>query len=314
MDKICCIVLNYNDASTTLSLTEELMASRLLTDLVVVDNCSTDDSWERLAVLKSRSANERSSEGGEGGKRAWGPAVHLLRTEKNGGYGAGNQAGIDYAMANLAPDYIAIANPDIHVSDRCIFRVKEALRRQENGAAASAWVKSPQGRRLFSYWDLLPMWKDLLDTEAVCRRIFRPWLITPVGRLPRGDDEKSRIVGALPGSFFMLKMSCFNREEAGNIFDKNIFLYYEEKVLARKLAARGLAELLVTDVSYIHAHSVSIDKSIRGMTAKQRLLHESKLYYYKTYLGAGMIKLTAARAFLRLVLAEAWLLSGGWRK
>ena len=47
MDKICCIVLNYNDASTTLSLTEELMASRLLTDLVVVDNCSTDDSWER---------------------------------------------------------------------------------------------------------------------------------------------------------------------------------------------------------------------------------------------------------------------------
>ena len=70
----------------------------------------------------------------------------------------------------------------------------------------------------------------------------------------------------------------------------------------------------MTDVSYIHAHSVSIDKSIRGMTAKQRLLHESKLYYYKTYLGAGMIKLTAARAFLRLVLAEAWLLSGGWRK
>ena len=301
MDKICCIVLNYNDAPTTLSLTEELMASRLLTDLVVVDNCSTDDSWERLAVLKRRSANERSSEGGEGGKRACGPAVHLLRTEKNGGYGAGNQAGIDYAMANLAPD-------------RCIFRVKEALRRQENGAAASAWVKSPQGRRLFSYWDLLPMWKDLLDTEAVCRRIFRPWLITPVGRLPRGDDEKSRIVGALPGSFFMLKMSCFSREEAGNIFDKSIFLYYEEKVLARKLEARGLAELLVTDVSYIHAHSVSIDKSIRGMTAKQRLLHESKLYYYKTYLGAGMIKLTAARAFLRLVLAEVWLLSGGWRK
>ena len=139
MDKICCIVLNYNDAPTTLSLTEELASSRLLTDLVVVDNCSTDDSWERLAVLKNRSAHERSAGSREGGKRAWGPAVHLLRTEKNGGYGAGNQAGIDYAMANLAPDYIAIANPDIHVSDRCIFRVKEALKRQENGAAASAW-------------------------------------------------------------------------------------------------------------------------------------------------------------------------------
>ena len=99
-----------------------------------------------------------------------------------------------------------------------------------------------------------------------------------------------------------------------SMFDENVFLYYEEKVLGRKLRDMGLKTVLVTDTFYVHAHSVSIDKTVGKILAKQKILHKSKLYYYKTYLGAGMIKLTAARAFLRLVLAEAWLLSGGWRK
>ena len=312
MDKICCIILNYNDAHTTLALAGELSGSRCLSDILVVDNHSSDDSWEQLAVLTTdRTSREKQQDRKPEEK---GPAVHLIRTAHNGGYGAGNQAGIDYAMEHLSPDYIVIANPDIHVSDACILRVKEALARQENAAAASALVRSPEGKRLFSYWDLLPMWKDLLDTEPLCRRIFKPWLITPVGRLPRGADGRSRVVGALPGSFFMLKMRCFNRREAGSLFDKNIFLYYEEKVLGRKLQSMGLAELLVGDVSYVHAHSVSVDKSLRTMAAKQKILHRSKLYYYENYLGAGPVRLAAARLFLGLVLGEVWILTGGWRK
>ena len=312
MDKICCIILNYNDAHTTLALAGELSGSRCLSDILVVDNHSSDDSWEQLAVLKTdRTSREKQQDRKPEEK---GPAVHLIRTAHNGGYGAGNQAGIDYAMEHLSPDYIVIANPDIHVSDACILRVKEALARQENAAAASALVRSPEGKRLFSYRDLLPMWKDLLDTEPLCRRIFKPWLITPVGRLPRGADGRSRVVGALPGSFFMLKMRCFNRREAGSLFDKNIFLYYEEKVLGRKLQSMGLAELLVGDVSYVHAHSVSVDKSLRTMAAKQKILHRSKLYYYENYLGAGPVRLAAARLFLGLVLGEVWILTGGWRK
>ena len=312
MDKICCIILNYNDAHTTLALAGELSGSRCLSDILVVDNHSSDDSWEQLAVLKTdRTSREKQQDRKPEEK---GPAVHLIRTGHNGGYGAGNQAGIDYAMEHLSPDYIVIANPDIHVSDACILRVKEALARQENAAAASALVRSPEGKRLFSYWDLLPMWKDLLDTEPFCRRIFKPWLITPAGRLPRGADGRSRVVGALPGSFFMLKMCCFSRREAGSLFDKNIFLYYEEKVLGRKLQSMGLAELLVGDVSYVHAHSVSVDKSLRTMAAKQKILHRSKLYYYENYLGAGPVRLAAARLFLGLVLGEVWILTGGWRK
>ena len=307
MDKICCIILNYNDAHTTLALAGELSGSRCLSDILVVDNHSSDDSWEQLAVLKAN----RTSRGKQqnGGPEEKGPAVHLIRTGHNGGYGAGNQAGIDYAMEHLSPDYIIIANPDIHVSDACILRVKEALARQENAAAASALVRSPEGKRLFSYWDLLPMWKDLLDTEPFCRRIFKPWLITPAGRLPRGADGRSRVVGALPGSFFMLKPGLLTPQDIEGLFDSRIFLYYEEKVLGRKFQEMGLKTVLVTDESYVHAHSATIDKSLKRMVDKQRLLHQSKLYYYREYLHAGPALMAAAGVALDIILAEVWFLT-----
>lgn len=287
MVNISCIILNYNDSATTIRLAEEIKGFSCLGSIVVVDNCSSGDEWKKLQVLKT-----------------YGGRIRLLRTRYNGGYGKGNQAGIIYAMKEFQPDYIIIANPDIHVTEACILRVLEALERQEDGAAASAMVDAPDGRRLFSYWDLLPLWKELLDTGLIARRVFKKILKTPLEKLPPAADGTSRLVGALPGSFFMLKMSCFTRKESRNLFDRNLFLYCEEKVLGKKLAARGWTEVLVTDASYVHAHSVSIDRNVSGIAAKQAILHKSKLYYYRRYLHAGPAAMACARVYLAAVLLE----------
>lgn len=114
----------------------------------------------------------------------------------------GNQAGINYAVEYLEADYIIIANPDIHVTSRCIERVKQALDNTEGAVMASARVTDPQGKDLFSYWTLLPLWKDLLDTGLITRRLFKDMLNTPPYRLPNAGDEGSRLVDAVPGSFF----------------------------------------------------------------------------------------------------------------
>ena len=238
------------------------------------------------------------------------PSLWLIRTDENGGYGSGNQAGIDYAMEYLEPDYIIIANPDVHFSDDCVKRLKEALEAREDGAIASAIVTDPDGRELFSYWDLLPMWKDLLDTAPLARRMFASVLKTPLLKLPESGDGNTRIVGALPGSFFMIKTGCFTPGDLEELFDRNVFLYYEEKILGQKLKALGLKALLAADARYVHAHSVTIDKCYKKAADRQRLLHESKLYYYKHYLHRGSASLAAARIFLGAVLAEVSVLTG----
>ena len=293
MDNISCIVLNYNDAPTTMNLVRELEELEILSSIVVVDNHSTDDSWQQLKVL-------------EQGEKT---RVYLLQTGNNGGYGSGNQAGIDFAADRLEADYLIVANPDIHVTRKCVLRVKEALDHTEGSALASAIVTDPKGNSLFSYWKLLPFWMDLLDTGLITRRLFGPLLNDPPGKLPVGGDSGCRLVDALPGSFFMLRRDRLPEGTVHSLFDKNIFLYYEEKVLGRNLKVLGLKTVLVTDASYVHAHSVSIDKSVGKIVGKQKLLHKSKLYYYKKYLHAGPVRMAFARAFLGVVLAEVWVLT-----
>lgn len=297
MEGLCCIILNYNDASTVISLAGELEKSSCLTDLVIVDNCSRDDSWERLQAFKSGLKDPRVP-------------IHLVKTKENGGYGMGNQAGIDYAMEHLEPDFIIIANPDIHVGDRCILRIKEALKSSEKAAAASAMVMRPDGTKDISFWPLLPWWKELFDTGLITRRLFKRWLQVPLRALPIDPESKCRLAGAVPGSFFMIKMSCFQGQEASRLFDPQVFLYCEEKILGQKLKKRGLSVILAEDESYVHAHSVSIDKSVSSIGAKQKLLHESKLYYMRDYLQAGRVKMAASRVFLTAVLLEVRFLTG----
>ena len=139
---ICAVILNYNDAQTTMKLTESWKNSKVIRNIIIVDNCSTDDSWEKLGEFKEEFASDHPDDPDK-------VQLHLFRTTENGGYGSGNQAGIDYAVQYLEPDYIIIANPDVQVSDACILRVADALEKQEDGAVASAMVVDVKGTVLF---------------------------------------------------------------------------------------------------------------------------------------------------------------------
>lgn len=280
MSKISCVILNYNDAPMAEKLLEEILPYSCLDDIILVDNHSTDDSAERLKKW-------------EDGR------VHLLLAEKNGGYGSGNNLGISYALEELNSDYIIIANPDVVFSRQCVYDMKNTLEAKPEYALVSAMVKGTDGRNLFSCWKLLPQFLDLLDTGLITRRLFKRFLCYgPSHFLKRPYVE----VDAVPGSFFMIDAAA--ARECGPLFDEEVFLYYEEKILGQKLKKQGKKTLLLTSQSYIHAHSVTIDKTVGNIAAKQKILHESKLYYYQKYLGAGPVKMAAAKVFLDIVMLE----------
>ena len=63
--RINCVILNFNDGETVARLVHMIYDYDYLEKIVLVDNHSTDDSWEKLQVLKDEK-------------------VELIRTEKNG--------------------------------------------------------------------------------------------------------------------------------------------------------------------------------------------------------------------------------------
>lgn len=284
---ISCIILNYNDPETTISLVNSLVNYEILDSIVIVDNCSTDDSVSRLQSLA-------------GGK------VHVISTEKNGGYGYGNNHGIRYAHGTLHASHVLIANPDVKVTEECIQAMKDSFLKISRLGIAAAVTRDGTGEVTLSSWRLNGLLGDLLDTGLITRRIFAHWLNDRPELKADSEMERYVYVDAVLGSLFMADINALM--ECG-LYDEDVFLYYEEKILGFQLKKKGYGTILLLNQSYIHLHSVSINKNVKSILKKQAILHESKLHYYKNYLGINRFQECLARAFLAFLMAEIWFLT-----
>ena len=65
-------------------------------------------------------------------------------------------------------------------------------------------------------------------------------------------------------------------------FDDNVFLFYEEDILANKLQKLGFTEMSINNVSFKHFESQSINKALNYYNKIKRL-QKSKMYYQKEY-------------------------------
>ncbi|MEY8354036.1 glycosyltransferase [Lachnospiraceae bacterium 54-53] len=289
---ISCIILNYNDAGTTISLVRSIRDYEVLDSIVVVDNHSTDDSAGKLTALA-------------GGK------VHVILSEKNGGYGYGNNLGIRYARQNLHATHVLIANPDVKVSEECIRALKTSFSKTDRLAVAAAVATDGTGAITLSSWRLNGLLFDLLDTGLITRRLLkrrlndRPELKADLKNAKRGG-ERCAYVDAVAGSLLMADLHALM--ECG-LYDEEVFLYYEEKILGFKLREKGYRTVLLLNRSYVHLHSVTVDKNVKSILKKQALLHKSKLHYYKNYLGINRFQECLVRVFLGVLMAEIWFLT-----
>jgi len=284
---ISCIILNYNDPETTISLVNSIVNYEILDSIVIVDNCSTDDSVSRLQVLA-------------GGK------VHVISTEKNGGYGYGNNHGIRYAHGTLHASHVLIANPDVKVTEECIQAMKDSFLKISRLGVAAAVTRDGTGEVTLSSWRLNGLLGDLLDTGLITRRIFAHWLNDRPELKADSEKERYVYVDAVLGSLFMADMNALM--ECG-LYDEEVFLYYEEKILGFQMKKKGYGTILLLNQSYIHLHSVSINKNVKSILKKQAILHKSKLHYYKNYLGINRFQECLVRAFLAFLMAEIWFLT-----
>ncbi|MSS10850.1 glycosyltransferase family 2 protein [Clostridium sp. WB02_MRS01] len=284
---ISCIILNYNDPETTISLVNSIVNYEILDSIVIVDNCSTDDSVSRLQALA-------------GGK------VHVISAEKNGGYGYGNNHGICYAHGTLHASHVLIANPDVKVTEECIQAMKDSFLKISRLGIAAAVTKDGTGEVTLSSWRINGLLGDLLDTGLITRRIFAHWLNDRPELKADSEKERYVYVDAVLGSLFMADMNALM--ECG-LYDEEVFLYYEEKILGFQMKKKGYGTILLLNQSYIHLHSVSINKNVKSILKKQAILHKSKLHYYKNYLGINRFQECLVRAFLAFLMAEIWFLT-----
>lgn len=282
---ICCVILNYNDYETTVKLLLKIRGYETITHIVIVDNKSLDESFQ---IFKQYETHK----------------IHVIQSDKNGGYGYGNNYGIRYSCRVLKADYILIANPDVIFTEDCIIKMKNALINNADFAAAAPVMKNPKGQISKTIaWKLPTVKQDVLQASIVFDRIIRNKMYYDPEYF---KDKKMCSVECIPGSLLMVNSEIMI--DFG-MYDEAFFLFGEEKLLGYKFKNQGYKTVLLLDCDYIHNHSVTIDKNLHSEFTKKRIFLSSKLIFLKKYKRVSGFKLLLIKVFFAYTLLEILIIS-----
>ncbi|WP_329802698.1 glycosyltransferase family 2 protein [Holdemanella biformis] len=276
---IGCVVLNYNDADTTLDLLKRIEPMEIIDQIVLVDNKSTDNSLERL---KEQESNK----------------VHVVCAKKNGGYGSGNNVGIEYLRKNYSCDYIIIANPDVIFDESVIKKMVNEFD-EDTVIVAPLTLDSKKERQLPIAWKV-PTVKDyFLFSSIVLNKIFKPFQY-PTQFFNTDICE----VDCVQGCLFMLNNSLIEDK----LYDENIFLFFEESCIGKQFKDKGYKTKLLMNVDYIHNHSVSINKAFNSEARKRKITLDSFYTYFEDYYSLSGFTKGIMRIYKKIIYIENYIL------
>lgn len=272
---VSCIILNYNDADTTIRLIEHSKDFTAFNKLVVVDNLSTDDSFERLTTYAC-------------------DHIHVISSDKNGGYGYGNNVGIKYVRDVLHDEYCVIANPDVIFENETVSALLNYIAHDPTCAIVAC---SQKNASRYSAWKETGLAGDLIFNSILLNKLFQPRYY-PASFF---EQEVCKVY-AVSGCFFMARVEALF--DIG-LYDEDFFLYEEEKCIAHKLKDKGWNTFLLTSYEYLHEHSVSVSKSIKGFGDAKKIVLESNIKYLRKYRGISETAIACIKPYYGLCVIES---------
>lgn len=256
------IIVNYNDFETCLQYINKVKEFKLLDKMIVVDNCSTDDSVNNLNKVKS-------------------DKLVVIVNDKNRGYGFGNNVGIKYAIKNFGKCNLIISNPDIDITEKVFDNLISIINQKSVDMLAP--IINEHGNLNYG-WRLTNSFDEMMISLPGVGKKYREFFIKNKVKKVSNTLLKSDV---LSGCFFIIKSDVMKDID---YFDENTFLYYEENILATKLRKYGYNAYVSLDNTIYHNHSVSVDKSVNELN-RYRLLKQSQKYYLDNYLKSNVIVL-----------------------
>lgn len=239
------------------------MAAAFTTEIFVVDNASRDNSAEMV---------EHEF-----------PAVRLIRTTENVGFGRANNLALQRARGR----YLVLLNSDAFLQESALDRAIAHMDANPRCAAGGARLVGRDGSLQPSARMFHTVLNDALVLSGLAYRFPRSRFF---GRLDRtwSDLSKPASVDWIPGAFAILRPEAL--QKAG-YFDPAFFLYYEEVDLCRRLKNAGYEVCYWPDIIVTHLGGES-SRQLKTLdfssTAAQVVLWRmrSSLLYYRKHHGS----------------------------
>jgi len=233
-----------------------LLRSRVLVEVIVVDNASTDGSIEMV--------------------RAEFPCVHLIINADNRGFPAANNQGIAVAQGR----YVLLLNPDTEVVDDALATMVAYADAQPDVGIVGPQLLNPDGsiqssRRRFPTLATALFESTWLEPHAP-RSLLRRY------RMLDTPDGETQDVDWVDGAAVMARRQTI--EQVG-LMDEGYFMYSEELDWCRRFREAGWRVVYLPTARIVHHRG----KSSEQVTAARHIhFQTSKVRYFRKYHGAVM--------------------------
>lgn len=272
MGKTAIIILVYGDSDSAIALVNSVKDKNLLEEIVLVDNCSPDNSYEKLKPLESEH-------------------IHVIKTQVNDGIAKGNNFGAAYAK-KICPDvdYYLFSNPDVITSAESIADMIDFLDKNSDVGAVCPMelTKEKEYARDFAwklptYWDyvksVLPVYTKLNQHKTN----FLWWY--DVEKAVKQDVFYADVIISC---FIMVRRASY--EEVGGFYERT-FLYNEENIIAYRFHERGIKLAVLMKHPIVHLGCSSMNKVSNNWEWKTKIMFDSSYIYLEDCLEVSKFAL-----------------------
>ena len=274
------VILNFNSFEDTIILVKALQKQSLVDDLkiVIVDNCSPNDSFSKLKYLGELYVN-----------------TIVIKTPTNLGYAKGNNFGLTYLDEYYRPEYVAILNNDIILKEDCFAKLIERY-----ALLPKPGIIAPIQLDLNKQVCLPYKMNSFIDDCLSLFYIFKFFNKRKAHIIKDNTGFKAMSVDMIPGSFMFSRFKTFKKM---GFFYPNTFLFAEERFVAMKAKALDLKNYILLDETYIHFHSKTINVQHSQIT-KYKLLYAGWLEFTKVYRTYPNFKVWVLKNLMKLSIME----------
>lgn len=244
--KVSAVMLNYNSKYFPKMCVEAFHRGEMDFDFefIAVDNASTDPI--SLGYL------EKADEKG---------LVKLIKSDRNLGFGGGNNLGVK----NARGEYILILNPDVFVNEDTVQKMVDYMGKNPEIGVLGPKQVYPDGVVQDSCR------RDMRFRDLVFKRTFLgkiPGLRKKVSAYTMEDFDHSetREVDLLVGSCFLIPREVY--EQVGG-FDERYFLFMEDFDLCKEIRQLGKKVVYYPETEVTHNHKRLSGGSTLGLLGKK---------------------------------------------
>lgn len=246
---VSIIILSYNTKELLRECLKSLYKNIKGVDyeVLVVDNASTDGTFEEIQKLKVNSQNYSSK-------------VKIIQNDKNCGFSKGNNIGARAARG----EYLVFLNSDTEMQDKGLTGMVEFLKNHKTVGILGGRLRNMNGslqKSAGTFYTLSNVFLMLLGGER--------------SGMLRKSPSRIMQVDWVSGAFMMMRKELFEKLRG---FDENFFMYVEDMEICFRAKKLGFSTYFYPNVNVLHKELGSSNRAFAILH-----IYEGLLYFYKKH-------------------------------